>query len=165
MGSLFITIVIALIFYSISNSANKNKKNEDKYKDNKIEIIQKKYSNKNVNQNNKKTELLGDLLEIFKPYLSPEDKEKLEKNEKKKSNAKVNAVKKNVKTKEETNILLEQIKKDRDAVKQDFKSTISLEEENQMIDFEVKKEFTKNEIVKAIIMKEILDKPVSMRES
>ncbi|EGY79535.1 hypothetical protein HMPREF9129_1318 [Peptoniphilus indolicus ATCC 29427] len=90
------------------------------------------------------------MIESIKPHLSPEDQKKYSKK---------------IENKKETQELLEKIKAERESIKNDKYEFVEPEVQDEKVEINMKKEFTRDELVKAIVMKEILDKPVSLRES
>lgn len=153
MGKILIPIVFILINILIDKKKADSKKKSDKKIDsdnlmddkNKNSIKQKKKEKQNSVES-----LIGNLIESIKPHLSPEDQKKY-------SNK--------IENKKETQELLEKIQAERESIKNDKYEFAESQVHDEKVEINMKKEFTRDELVKAIVMKEILDKPVSLRES
>ncbi|WP_455257181.1 hypothetical protein [Peptoniphilus asaccharolyticus] len=158
MGKILVPIIFILINLLIDKKKENKKKTTIENKNS--EKIKPVANNKPKKKNNRKNkdsieDLIGSFIDSIKPHLSPEDQKKYaNKTENKK-----------VSNKKETNEVLESIRAERENIKNDNYTPISSEFNDEIIELDVKKEFTRDELVKAIIMKEILDKPVSLRES
>ncbi|MBL7575188.1 hypothetical protein SAMN00017477_0688 [Peptoniphilus asaccharolyticus DSM 20463] len=158
MGKILVPIIFILINLLIDKKKENKKKTTIENKNpEKIKPVANNKPKKNNNRKNKDSieDLIGSFIDSIKPHLSPEDQKKYaNKTENKK-----------VSNKKETNEVLESIRAERENIKNDNYTPISSEFNDEIIELDVKKEFTRDELVKAIIMKEILDKPVSLRES
>lgn len=159
MGKILVPIIFILINLLIDKKKENKKKTtiENKNPEKIKPVANNKPKKNNNNRKNKDSieDLIGSFIDSIKPHLSPEDQKKYaNKTENKK-----------VSNKKETNEVLESIRAERENIKNDNYTPISSEFNDEIIELDVKKEFTRDELVKAIIMKEILDKPVSLRES
>lgn len=164
---LSLLLLLAPTIISLSESRKKNKK--AKSDTDKTEVIGKQVTKtKAKNKVFEVENVFDDVINNLKPFLSPKDKEKLNKkiNEKNSETIdKTQTIEKTLSTNsEKTEALLEEIKTQRENFKKNtYSSESDLDKES--LNINIKSEFSRDELVKAIIMKEILDKPVALREN
>lgn len=157
MGKILIPIVFILLNIFIDKKkADSKKKSDEKLKSDSLSdnVMGDKHK-KNIKPKKKERQssvesLIGNLIESINPHLSPEDQKKYSKK---------------IENKKETQELLEKIKAERESIKNDKYEFAESQVQDEKVEINMKKEFTRDELVKAIVMKEILDKPVSLRES